>query len=918
MAHEPALIGHADACAQVRATLRQAHSGHCAALVLRGDPGVGKTSLLHYARGQAGDMRVLDTTGVEAEATVAFGGLVQLLHPLRGELAGLGNAAAGELLADLLDGRVGGQWGRFAVGTAVLSALAEQAAVQPLLILVDDLHWVDPDSANALLFATRRLGADAVAVLATTRATTGTDRATAGLPEHTVDGLGADHLAAALMTHGVGPLGPGVTGWLWEETGGNPMAALELARALSAAQRAGSDPLPAVATCRTASQAFAHRVAVLSEPGLLWLRLLALAAGGPATAAAAAAAALGLSVDALAELTDAGLATLDSGRVVLGHPLVRGAAMTGCPAALAQRIHTALADALASEPDGQVQRAWHVAAGAPGPSPTVAAALADIARAARSSGAVAAASTTFEKAGSMSPPGPARGGYLTEAADCARRAGDLRRAARLVEQARPACSSPHSRARVAAVEGILAYHRGLPVTGSEVLVSAADWLPDDAAAERCRLLATAAGMLLAAGQDQSCLATAARAAALAAEHHLPVPPVVQVVQGIGRLLVGEVATGLGLIASAAPRSIGGTDAEDRAELTTLLVGVAGVCSGNPRLAREALAPLVGELRRTGALSLLPMAQSIMAYAHLLSGQITAGYAAADDARELAADTDSTDHAVALGVLAVAEAALGREADSRAHAQQARHLYRQTELGTLRDAPHALGILELERGRPGNALPYLREANSPRPGTDLSTVNPLVAPDLVDAYVRSGTPVPRWLREELHRRTGGGLPLRTASAHRCLGSLADHDTMDLHFPRALQLYQELNLPVDLARTHQAYGERLRRSGQRRTARAHLRQALDLFHTTGAQLWTERCRTELRAAGDDTADTRTPPADLTPQELQVCLSVAAGATNKEAAAALFLSEKTIEMHLSRAYRKLGIRSRSQLAARIRPPT
>jgi DNA-binding CsgD family transcriptional regulator len=232
----------------------------------------------------------------------------------------------------------------------------------------------------------------------------------------------------------------------------------------------------------------------------------------------------------------------------------------------------------------------------------------------------------------------------------------------------------------------------------------------------------------------------------------------------------------------------------------------------------------------------------------------------------------------------------------------------------RDELDALGLLELGLGRPAQAVPYLVQANRANNlNVEQLVFGRLTGPDLVEACVRSGQPVPPSIIDAVNEHANEtGFPYIAAQSARCLGLLAHPDEAEKHFQQALLLYDDLDLPLDTARTELAFGERLRRAGRRAEARPHLRRAVDLFDETSADLWSQRARAEVGATGEQVPP-RSPSSldSLTPQEHRVAMSVAEGATNREAAAALFLSEKTIETHLSRVYRKLAVRSRAELA-------
>jgi DNA-binding CsgD family transcriptional regulator len=271
--------------------------------------------------------------------------------------------------------------------------------------------------------------------------------------------------------------------------------------------------------------------------------------------------------------------------------------------------------------------------------------------------------------------------------------------------------------------------------------------------------------------------------------------------------------------------------------------------------------------------------------------------------------------LSLSFLTLVEAMLGRHSDCERDAQRVFGL--SPRVG-LRDAPararYALGLSALTGGRIDQAieeLEHCREVFADQPG------NGLWRPDLIDAYLRAGRlDDARELLQIFEREaTRSGHELMLMIVARCRATLADETDAEAAFDEALRLCDAAQWPLERARCHLANGERLRRSGQRAAARTQLRSALDIFEPIGAEGFAERARQELRASGETLrARTGAQPEQLTAQELQIALLVARGATNREAAASVFLSPKTVERHLSNAYRKLGVRSRSELARRL----
>jgi DNA-binding CsgD family transcriptional regulator len=337
-------------------------------------------------------------------------------------------------------------------------------------------------------------------------------------------------------------------------------------------------------------------------------------------------------------------------------------------------------------------------------------------------------------------------------------------------------------------------------------------------------------------------------------------------------------------------------------------------------AHALLDPLLHDLRANGALGHLPFALYVSALADSRLGRLDRGRATAAEAADMAGDTGNLLwRMLSLGCLALLEAQRGDEQACRAAASESLRLRERADLFGGRDALDALGMLELSLGRPDRAIGYFERVNRhPAPGTDQQVVGRASAIDLIEAYARTETPPPTSMVEQLHRFTELEFPAGLAALlWRGRALLAGEQQFDDCFARALELQARSPSTFDTARTLLCYGERLRRAGRRRDARQHLEAALETFQRIGARLWSQRAAAELRAAGQLPATTGGGDSReaLTVQELQVARFAGSGATNREIAAQLFLSVKTIEMHLGRVYRKLGVRSRTQLANVLR---
>src|SRR5215831_9934900 len=456
------LCGRSEQLAAIDRLLEGMRSGRAGALVLRGQAGIGKTALLDAAEQKASGARVLRVTGVESELELPFAALHVLLRPVLDEIGALPGRQAAALRGafGMAEAAVAD---RFLVGLGVLSLLAELAEDRPVLVLVDDAQWVDRASADALVFAARRLYAERAAVLAAARDEPG--GGLLGLPELRVDGLNRE--AAEQLLRGAG-LVAAVRDQLIAEAGGNPLALIELSRGLSGPQRAGSVTpldLPAASPAGRVQQAFAARAAALPQPCRRAVLVAALAGLADLAEVSRAVAATGGSLTDLAAAERAGLVRVAPAGVSFGHPLARAAVLAGSDVAERAAGHRALAGVL----DGD-RRAWHLAALADGPDEQVAAELDAAAQRAGRRGSRAAASAAYERAAALSAGPAARGRRLALAAEAATDAGQLPRAAGLAAQAGQLVTDPAAAMVMARVRAQLEFEAGRPVEAAGTLL----------------------------------------------------------------------------------------------------------------------------------------------------------------------------------------------------------------------------------------------------------------------------------------------------------------------------------------------------------------------------------------------------------------------------------------------------------------
>lgn len=900
---------------QLSALIDAARTGRSSALIVHGDPGIGKTSLLEQAVRGAEGFRVLRARPLQAESELAFAGLSELLHPilgLRDRIPDPQQAALAGALA--LGPAVAGD--RFAVAAATLSILAAAAEDAPVLVVIDDAHWLDDPSRVSLIFAGRRLGTEGIVLLLGMR-----DRPwlkDAGLRSLRVEGLPPEE-AARLVDQTEVVLDAAVQDRLVTETRGNPLAIIEGVAILTEDERRGRAPIAhPLAVGATLERAFAQHMEDLPDETRRALLIAAASDSGDAREILAAIAAEGLGTQALEAAERAELVVLSDGRVEFRHPLVRSAAYHARDPADRRDAHRALAAAVG----GVDQGAWHLAAAAAGPDETVAAMLEASATRALTRSAYGVAASALQAAATLSPDDA---GMLRRTIGAGRAiwlGGEPARAARVLETAAELAQDPVLRAQVQHLRAQAMFFTHPVAQTHSMLVAEADRVADRDPLLAAQMLCTAANVSVMAGDVARAEETAQVAMRMVGDEEGLPGIMARLTLGSSSALRGNVAGGLRMIEAVLagePETLLDPDSE----LTAGLFAVIPILTWTDRRApaRAMLESIIAGARAAGAVTGLPFWLASLSELELRQGRITPAYAAASESVQLARDTgQATELPFSLVTLARLDAILGNEVDCRSLVASALESARRTGAGSIETyAGSVLGLLELSLGRPDRAVSHLVTCDRLRGvhGTGLLAVVHW-AGDLIDAQVRTddieGARVTVAMVQANAERTGVRWELSMAARGRAL--LAAESDYETDFERALELHGE-DTRYERARTLLALGMRRRRSRKRADARRALHEALTYFESAGALPWAEQARVELRATGETLAPERSGVDSLralTPQELQVALTVAAGATNKEAAAALFLSTKTVEFHLSNAYRKLNLRSRAELVRRV----
>lgn len=887
--------------------LASAAAGRGGCLVLQGEPGIGKTALLECARSRATSLRVLCASGVEDEAALAYATLHQLLRGLLDRVDRLPEPQA-RALGVALGLRLGATPDRFLVSLATLTLLSEAAGEQPILCLLDDAQHADAPSLEVVGFLARRLEADAIALLAALRSGEPDPPALAGAERLPVPGLPPD-AAAALLDERWGPsLAGRVRDALVLETRGNPLALLEVPPTLTPDQQRGlrplPDPMPAGGHLERVFQSQARAL----RPELRTLALLCACEGsGALPALLRAAAALGVEGGA-AKLAELGpLLELQGARAVFRHPLVRSAVYHGAGAAERRAAHLALAGAFAGE-EGEADRAaWHRAEAAVGPDEAVADELERSAERALTRSGHATATLVLERAAELSGAASRRGPRLVAAADAAWRSGDAAQARALLDRTdRLPALEPGLGLRARHLRGQIELRSGAPADALHVLLGAAEEAMGVDGDLACHLLIAASEAAFQAGELGSTALAINRLLAalpgdLSPENALLV-----------RLFLSVNPAGWGGRPASAEDDFARTEELDDPDLLAR-AGNWAFGRGEYALAHRLRARSVARARELGAAGTLAWALRALALDELFHARYLWASASAAEGHRLARETGQPN--LACQHQAVLAEVAGLRGDDEAAGRLVAELLEEAAgrglHGTVRMVRRVLGHLALARGDPEEAIRQLEPLSSPPAGQGGLAL--VTLPDLVEAAVREGRPelAGERLPAYLAWADGSGSPEDQALAARLRALVSGGDEAERWYREALRLHPARERPLDTARTALLYGEHLRRRRRRADARVQLRAALEAFEQLGTAHWAGRARTELRATGE-TARRRDPSTldRLTKQELQVVRLVAEGATNREAAAQLFVSPRTVEHHLRGVFRKLGIRSRAEL--------
>jgi DNA-binding CsgD family transcriptional regulator len=894
-------------------------AGGSRALVVRGEPGIGKSALLDYLAGQASGCRVVRAAGVESEMELAFAGLHQLLAPVLDQVGGLPGPQR-DALRTAFGLSAGPPPDRFLVGLAVLGLVSEAAAERPLVCVVDDEQWLDRASVQALGFVARRLAAEPVGLVFAVRVT---EPELAGLPELAVEGLGEQDARALLASALTGSLDTRVRDLIVAETRGNPLALLELPRGLSPAELAGGFGLPgalpgAVSLPGRIEESFRRQLSRLPAETRRLLSVAAADPSGDPLLVWRAAGRLGIAVQAGTPAVEAGLVEFGE-RVRFRHPLVRSAAYRSASLRERQEVHGALAEATdpAADPD---RRAWHLAQAAAGPDEDVAAELERSAGRAQDRGGLAAAAAFLGRATLLTPDPVRRAQRLLAAIQAKHDAGELDTALGLLVAAEAGRLDARQAAEVERLRGQIAFDQNRSSDAARLLLRAARLVePLDAGLARETYLEAIWAAIFAGDLGRPGGVREAAGAARAAPPGPDPPRAVDVLLDAVALRFTE---GPAAAAPALSRAVELFLALDTGvSETRRWLWLAGGRSGTFIAVElwdfeswQAIATRQVQVARdAAALVHLQFALNSLGHSHLLAGELAAAERLVEEDRLIGEATGNPPVAYAAMLLAAWQ---GRQQQATALIQAT--VQNATGGGTGRligFAAYASAVLYNGLGRYDAARDAVQEVFQRR---ELAFGH-LVVAELAEAAARTGevTLVQAaldWLSERT-RETPTDWVLGIEARVRAL--FTDGEAADRAYQESIQRLGRTRVRSQLARSHLLYGEWLRRRGRRMDAREQLRTARRLLEEMGMEAFAERARHELRATGE-TVRPRTAPAasggragnGLTAQEAQVARLARDGLSNPEIGARLFISPRTAQYHLSNVFTKLGISSRSQL--------
>ncbi|MGI8329931.1 AAA family ATPase [Actinomadura scrupuli] len=892
--------------------LDRARSGQGGALALLTEPGMGRSALLEWTVRRADpDFRILGIRGIRPESGLAFAGLNRLLAPVTDRIGRLPRPQAAALAS--LREEAGEEEDACTLYGAVHRLLAEVARDRPVLCWADDVHWLDRPSLEALAFTARRLGSAPILMLFAAHnehvTTPERDRLAEipRLPLPPLDAAASRQILADQVTDG---LPEDLCAGLVELSAGNPLGLVELGAALTPGQLSGEEPPPESLPPYSRLRAIYRRRFFRLSTDARLLVLLAVADDAlDADILARAAAAAGLDLGELEPARARGLIRVDGNHVDVPNPLIRTALYADAPLAERHAVHNLLAQVL-DQDHHRLRRVWHQVALAGEPSTHLGGELRAAAAVARESGHYADSARAWRRAAALTPDPAGRAHDLLAAATDSWLAGRPREARALVRQVLAGADSEELRGRADLLRGEIELRDGVPSTARRILLEAADGLLRADRGLAVTALAYAGEASCLAGDLAGYLTIAERAAALREpDEHPDLELLFEHFEGTAASFQGRHTD------SSEPLHRLVKLAETTENCAATIWGsMAAIIAGDDPLGHELAGRAVNRARGPDVAS-RPWALHYLAISALWLGRYPAAVADSLEglrlARAAGQENCAVDHLAMLALLAALqgdrESALLR-LESVTEVVTRRGLARPEAIMSW-----AIACLELLEDRPADAAARLRLM------TGTGHVHPVVrvmaAPHYVEAALRCDQreSAVQACRVFDQWATSTQSSSRLALSRRCQALLAGSGAeAERHFTEALRLHHSGGSAFELARTELLFGLWLRRARRPRTARYHLRNALQIFQHYDADPWTERARTELRAAGETVERAAsTSGVDLTPQQQQIARMAAEGATNREIAAQLVLSPRTVDHHLRNIFTRLEIRSRVELS-------
>jgi DNA-binding CsgD family transcriptional regulator len=918
------LVGRKEASATIDHLLDGARRGSSGSLVLRGPAGIGKSALLDAAVGSAVGFAVSRVAGVESEIALGFAAVHQLVLPLLDRIDDLPEPQrhALESVFGLADHGVPDPLRVFLAVLALLDIAAEE---QPLLLVIDDAHWLDDESARVLAFVARRLHADSIVMLFALRdPEAGATKPFDTLPQLKIGGLSDQESREMLEELAGGRVDPDVAERLIAATQGNPLALSEFVAALSREQLQGNAALPEpLPVGRTLQEQFAARARELSPAGRLVLLLASAERFGDPALLHRAALELGVSWhDGVASIEAAGLATFTPA-VSFRHPLVRSAVYHGAAPSERRRAHAAIADALVGA-DELDRRVWHLGAAAMEPDEEIAAALECAAARVFQRGGTQAAAEFVMRAAELTPDPARRIDRLLAAVRMRSAEGDGTRTQPLLDVVMERVRDGRQRAEAEWTQGLIWLGAGRAHDAMRVLARAVSSIEhyDDGMPLHALITAENAALY----SESLCPDSLVDAVAASALQMLPdvasSRPVEQLARGIAiRLSDGYVAaapvirSALAALRERAENDNGARFMAAAHELGAMLhlLAVNAACALLDDVALDlATRSWVEFGRRTRTLTTLPIALDLRGVCDVFAGRFRAAETAIVEADNILSFAGARGHIGDAGVgRLLLSAYRGDEEETRAIAKRRSEDARERGNGVDIDHSHfALAMLDLGGGRYEQALAHSREIVHRDPVAVSMLALPLLVESAVRVSDRSTADAAQQLFSERAHAAGTDWALGIVASTNAL--LAPDNLAEARYTEALERLTGTTAAFDLARVRLLYGEWLRRTRRRKDAREPLREALDFFDQIGASAFAERTRRELAATGEHSR----PRSDaarymLTTQETQIARLVADGMTNPQIASQLYISKSTVEYHLRKIYRKLSVTTRTQLA-------